>query len=102
MLPLLGSNHRMRGYYEGRYRDKNAISGQLEYRHKLRAGGMALSVGRARAPWGLSLHHLDDGRGRLLRAWAIALSSPRVNVRRISSAAAKLRSVLFSGRREAF
>jgi outer membrane protein assembly factor BamA len=35
MLPLLGSSHRMRGYYEGRYRDRNAISSQLELRHKL-------------------------------------------------------------------
>ncbi len=35
MMPLLGSNQRMRGYYEGRYRDKNAVSGQLEYRRKL-------------------------------------------------------------------
>jgi Outer membrane protein len=35
MLPLLGSDQRMRGYYEGRYRDRNAISGQVEYRRKL-------------------------------------------------------------------
>ncbi|WP_289997422.1 BamA/TamA family outer membrane protein [Photorhabdus laumondii] len=35
MLSMLGNSHRMRGYYEGRYRDKNVISTQLEYRHKL-------------------------------------------------------------------
>ncbi|WP_145564617.1 BamA/TamA family outer membrane protein [Yersinia aldovae] len=35
MLPLLGDNHRMRGYYEGRYRDRNVLSTQLEYRRKL-------------------------------------------------------------------
>lgn len=35
MLPLLGSNNRMRGYYEGRYRDRNVVSTQIEYRRKL-------------------------------------------------------------------
>lgn len=35
MLPLLGDSHRMRGYYEGRYRDRNVISGQAEIRHRL-------------------------------------------------------------------
>lgn len=35
MLPNLGNSHRMRGYYEGRYRDRNAISSQLEYRRQL-------------------------------------------------------------------
>ncbi|MEG0867459.1 MAG: hypothetical protein RSG77_10445, partial [Hafnia sp.] len=35
MLPLLGSNNRMRGYYEGRYRDRNVVSTQVEYRRKL-------------------------------------------------------------------
>ncbi|EBY2753063.1 hypothetical protein DVF53_20895 [Salmonella enterica subsp. enterica serovar Kottbus] len=34
-LPLLGDSHRMRGYYEGRYRDKNVVSGQMEFRHRL-------------------------------------------------------------------
>ena len=35
MLPSLGSDQRMRGYYQGRYRDRNLISSQLEYRQKL-------------------------------------------------------------------
>lgn len=34
-LPGLGGSHRMRGYYEGRYRDRNIMSTQLEYRQKL-------------------------------------------------------------------
>ncbi|MBD2801701.1 BamA/TamA family outer membrane protein [Xenorhabdus sp. M] len=34
-LALLGSNQRMRGYYEGRYRDNNIFTTQLELRHKL-------------------------------------------------------------------
>jgi hemolysin activation/secretion protein len=31
-LALLGGTKRVRGYYEGRYRDKNAMSTQVEYR----------------------------------------------------------------------
>ncbi|PHM29014.1 BamA/TamA family outer membrane protein [Xenorhabdus budapestensis] len=34
-LSLLGNSRRMRGYYEGRYRDKNIFTTQLELRHKL-------------------------------------------------------------------
>ncbi|PHM59905.1 BamA/TamA family outer membrane protein [Xenorhabdus sp. KK7.4] len=34
-LSLLGNSLRMRGYYEGRYRDKNIFTTQLELRHKL-------------------------------------------------------------------
>ncbi|MGV3346235.1 BamA/TamA family outer membrane protein [Enterobacteriaceae bacterium LUAb1] len=35
MLPSLGGDQHMRGYYEGRYRDRNVASTQLEWRHKL-------------------------------------------------------------------
>lgn len=35
MLPELGDSHHMRGYYEGRYRDRNAVSTQIEYRRQL-------------------------------------------------------------------
>ncbi|MCC4108133.1 BamA/TamA family outer membrane protein [Serratia ureilytica] len=35
LLPALGGDRRMRGYYEGRYRDRNVVSSQLEYRRKL-------------------------------------------------------------------
>jgi outer membrane protein assembly factor BamA len=61
MLPLLGSNERMRGYYEGRYRDKNVISGQLEYRQKLswRHGIVGWVGAGTMAP---SFHELDNGR----------------------------------------
>ena len=35
MLPELGNGQRMRGYYEGRYRDRDVVSTQVEYRRKL-------------------------------------------------------------------
>lgn len=81
MMPLLGSNQRMRGYYEGRYRDKNVVSGQLEYRRKLdwRHGVVAwLGAGTM----GPSFHALDDG--RWLPSAGIGYRfefKPRVNVR---------------------
>ncbi len=34
-LPALGGGTIMRGYYEGRYRDLNAVAGQVEYRRHL-------------------------------------------------------------------
>ena len=34
-LSLAGDNRRLRGYYQGRYRDKDVVSGQVEYRQKL-------------------------------------------------------------------
>jgi len=34
-LPALGGQNRMRGYYQGRYRDKNYLTGQVEYRSYL-------------------------------------------------------------------
>ncbi len=34
-LSLLGNGNRMRGYYEGRYRDNNIVTSQAEIRHKL-------------------------------------------------------------------
>ena len=35
MLSLVGGNGRMRGYYEGRYRDRNILEGQVELRQHL-------------------------------------------------------------------
>ena len=32
MMALLGNSYSMRGYYEGRYRDKHKIEGQVELR----------------------------------------------------------------------
>lgn len=81
MMPLLGSNQRMRGYYEGRYRDKNAVSGQLEYRRKLdwRHGVVGwLGAGTM----GPSFHALDDGRWLPSAGVGYRFEfKPRVNVR---------------------
>jgi hypothetical protein len=35
LLPTLGSDEMMRGYYNGRYRDRNFIAGQTELRYRL-------------------------------------------------------------------
>ncbi|MCC8425187.1 BamA/TamA family outer membrane protein [Mucilaginibacter sp. UR6-11] len=35
LLPQMGSDEMMRGYYEGRYRDRNLIAGQAELRYRL-------------------------------------------------------------------
>ena len=35
MLSMAGDDRRLRGYYQGRYRDKDVVSGQIEYRRKL-------------------------------------------------------------------
>jgi hypothetical protein len=35
LLPALGSDEMMRGYYNGRYRDRNFIAGQTELRYRL-------------------------------------------------------------------
>ena len=35
LLPQLGSDEMMRGYYEGRYRDRNYIAGQTELRYRV-------------------------------------------------------------------
>ena len=81
MMPLLGSNQRMRGYYEGRYRDKNVVSGQLEYRRKLdwRHGVVGwLGAGTM----GPSFHALDDGRWLPSAGVGYRFEfKPRVNVR---------------------
>ncbi|MEO6850872.1 MAG: polymerase, partial [Mucilaginibacter sp.] len=35
LLPALGSDEMMRGYYNGRYRDRNFIAGQTELRYRI-------------------------------------------------------------------
>ncbi|QJD95671.1 polymerase [Mucilaginibacter robiniae] len=35
LLPVLGNDEMMRGYYNGRYRDRNLIAGQTELRYRL-------------------------------------------------------------------
>ena len=48
MLADVGSSIRIRGYYEGRYRDKNVIDAQLELRqHIWHRNGIVLWVGAA-------------------------------------------------------
>lgn len=47
-MPLVGSSTRMRGYYEGRYRDRNLIEGQVEVRQRIwRRIGMVAWAGCA-------------------------------------------------------
>ncbi|ECB7414389.1 hypothetical protein E1J77_23770 [Salmonella enterica subsp. enterica serovar Typhimurium] len=81
MLPLLGDNHRMRGYYEGRYRDRNVVSGQAELRHRLtwRHGIVGWLGAGTVAP---SLH--ETGHRHWLPSVGIGYRfefSPRMNVR---------------------
>ncbi|MGH8444567.1 MAG: BamA/TamA family outer membrane protein [Solimonas sp.] len=46
MLAVLGNDERMRGYYNGRYRDRDALSTQLEWRRQLAwRHGVALWAG---------------------------------------------------------
>lgn len=46
MMAPLGGSYRMRGYYEGRYRDKNIAEFQVELRQKVwRRNGVAVWVG---------------------------------------------------------
>lgn len=35
MMAMIGGNNRMRGYYRGRYRDKNMVTAQIELRQKI-------------------------------------------------------------------
>lgn len=37
LMPALGNDEMMRGYYNGRYRDRNFIAGQTELRYRLDA-----------------------------------------------------------------
>jgi hypothetical protein len=46
LLPQLGSDEMMRGYYSGRYRDRNLLAGQTELRYRLNSRfGVAGFVG---------------------------------------------------------
>lgn len=82
-LPLLGGGKRMRGYYEGRFRDKNLIMAQAEYRFPLfwRIGAAGFfSVGTIFPSWkDLSSEYLRYAGGGGLR---IRISkTDRVNIR---------------------
>ncbi len=46
LMPEMGSDEMMRGYYQGRYRDRNLIAGQTELRYRLSPRfGLAAFVG---------------------------------------------------------
>lgn len=46
MMALLGNSYSMRGYYEGRYRDKHKMEGQIELRqHVWKRNGIAAWIG---------------------------------------------------------
>ncbi|EDM3692328.1 hypothetical protein CSM81_22725 [Salmonella enterica subsp. enterica serovar Infantis] len=80
-LPLLGDSHRMRGYYEGRYRDKNVVSGQMEFRYHpaWRHGIVGWAGTGTMSP---SLHQLD--RSRWLPSVGVGYRfefKPRMNIR---------------------
>ncbi len=47
MWPVLGGETRMRGYYEGRFRDKNMLSAQLELRQHIYKGHGIVAWGGA-------------------------------------------------------
>lgn len=79
-LATLGGDKRMRGYYDGRYRDRDALSTQLEWRRKLAwRHGLALWAGAgtpAPRPSDLGEHWLPSfGAGYRF------MFKPRVNVR---------------------
>ncbi|NKF22658.1 BamA/TamA family outer membrane protein [Solimonas marina] len=79
-LSSLGSDERMRGYYEGRYRDRDTLSTQIEWRQQLAwRHGMVLWAGAgtlASRPSDLGTHILPTfGAGYRF------MFKPRVNVR---------------------
>lgn len=79
-LSALGGDQRMRGYYNGRYRDRDTVSTQIEWRHQLEwRHGIALWAGAgtlASRPSGLGTHVLPTfGAGYRF------MFKPRVNVR---------------------
>lgn len=57
-LPVLGGQFRMRGYFEGRYRDNDAVMAQAEYRFPIawRFGGVAFGSAGMVAPSLLDFH----------------------------------------------
>ena len=56
MLAQVGTMNRMRGYYEGRYRDRNILEGQVELRQHLKGrSGMVAWIGFANV-----FHNFDN------------------------------------------
>jgi hypothetical protein len=67
MLALMGSSRELRGYYNGRFRDRNLLSGQVEYRFPVvwRFGGVVFAgLGDVfDTPPDLALRHLKPSLG---------------------------------------
>lgn len=69
LLSEVGSNNRMRGYYEGRYRDKNLVEGQIELRQHIKGrNGVVAWVALANVfprfkdmAWRKTLHNFGMG-----------------------------------------
>ena len=60
MMATLGNSYSMRGYYEGRYRDKHKLDTQIELRqHVWRRNGIALWVGAGTVFDRFSSIHMD-------------------------------------------
>lgn len=79
MMAMLGDSNSMRGYYEGRYRDKSMMSAQFELRqHVWRRNGIALWVGLG------TIFHDKNSFGHFLPNYGIGYRwefKKRVNVR---------------------
>lgn len=60
LLSEIGSNDRMRGYYEGRYRDKNLVEGQIELRQHIKGRNGVVA-------WGALANVFDDFKNAAMR-----------------------------------
>jgi outer membrane protein assembly factor BamA len=73
MMPTLGGQNLLRGYYDGRYRDRHALVAQAEYRAHVawRIGAVAFAGAGQVAPRAADFHldgfHLSGGGGLRLR-----------------------------------
>ncbi len=60
ILPQLGNDELMRGYYSGRYRDKNLIAGQAELRYRYNSRFGAVIFGGTGSVFGIEDFKLSD------------------------------------------
>jgi hypothetical protein len=70
MMGMLGGQNLMRGLYEGRYRDRNLLAGQLEYRRPVwrRLGASVFLAAGGVAP---TADALRDARYRVTGGWGL-------------------------------
>ncbi len=81
MMPLLGSDERMRGYYRGRYRDKRSSAASWNTAGSS-PGGTGLSPRAGAGTMGPSLSSLNNGRWLPSAGVGYRFEfKPRVNVR---------------------